>query len=55
VEPPFYFTTPGEGLRYRVEEWTKTGGSFLITCVEEQSGQIVYYRSSDGIHWQTAS
>jgi inner membrane protein len=50
----FYFTTPGEGLHYRVEEWTKTGGSFAITCVDERNGQIVRFVSSDGIQWQAA-
>jgi len=50
----FYFTAPGEGLHYRVEEWTKNGASFVITCVDERNGQIVRFASSDGIHWQTS-
>ena len=54
-ETLFYFTAPGEGLRYRVEEWTKTRESFVLKCFDEQNGQIVYFESSDGIHWRPAA
>lgn len=54
-EALFYFTAPGEGLRYRVEEWTETQESIVIKCVDEQNGQNVSFESSDGIHWRPAS
>jgi inner membrane protein len=55
IQHHFYYTPPGEGPRYRVEEWTETGDSFVIRCFDEQSGRTVRFESEDGIRWRPAA
>lgn len=50
----FYYMPSGEGLRYRVEEWTGTDEGFVIRCSDEQDGRTVSFASADGIHWRPA-
>jgi inner membrane protein len=48
----FYFTPPGEGLHYRVEEWTKSDEAIVIRCFDEENGQTILFESTDGLDWR---
>lgn len=48
----FYYVPPeDQALRYRVEEVSRNDGHMIIRCLDETTGQNVYFTSEDGVHW----